>query len=135
MKIIKFYRKFCQRLRDRGEKTPSFPEFLLALRANELAIYIDKNRGLCIAPTFSNPWVNRTITQNDRDFFGRGNPDIDFLYVYLLQFLTLTINEIVAATSFKQYAIVNLYTGPPGIKQLFSISIPLRRVLFASDIL
>lgn len=34
-----------------------------------------------------------------------------------------------------QYTFFSLYTGPPGIKQLFSISIPLRRVLFASDIL
>lgn len=56
----------------------------------------------------------------------------------LLDFLGIATNEFEETsveTAFESYTFLNLYTGPPGIKHLFSISIPLRRVLFASDIL
>jgi hypothetical protein len=55
----------------------------------------------------------------------------------LLHFLGITTEfvETSVDNAFESYTFLNLYAGPPGIRQLFSISIPLRRVLFASDIL
>jgi len=77
----------------------------------------------------------RRNTQRLATLLGAGNPDIDFLYVYLLRFLTLVVNQVaVTSNAFRQYTL-KLHTGPPGVKHLFKTQISLRRVLFASDIL
>lgn len=78
------------------------------------------------------------------DSYLKEDKTINILYFVFLQiqlllhFLDIATNEFEetsVGTAFESYTFLNLYTGPPGIKQLFSISIPLRRVLFASDIL
>ena len=88
------------------------------------------NKTIPYVHDYTSPWVRYLITNWPKEEIECNV--IDFIYAAIEFFFTETETE---SDKVNQYTFFSLYTGPPGIRQLFSISIPLRRVLFASDIL
>lgn len=133
METIRFYREFCQQCKKQRKKISSLSDFLLALRSEKLIIFIDTNASLGIVATIEQ--INKGLSVGS-DFIYSESEAINYLYAWLLLWVRVeNDSHQTTNTGIKSYTISKLYTGPPGIKHLFSISIALRRVLFASDIL
>jgi hypothetical protein len=99
---------------------------------NEISVSFGgiNNKTILYVHDYTSPWVRCLIKKWPKD-------EIE---CYVINFIYLAIEFLFTETETEsakvnQYTFFSLYTGPPGIRQLFSISIPLRRVLFASDIL